>query len=238
MAKKSSNQQNIMNNQKAVLDKIKQEKFAAIRRAFTNIDKKTKRDNTAFFLQDNIYEALPHFSTGILSLDIILNGGFVPGRIIECYGRESSGKTALMLKCIAAAQKQNKICGFIDVEGTFDISWTKTLDVNIDELILSAPNSAEECFEVLTELINSKVVDFIVVDSISALVTEQEFENDIGKQSIGLLARFLSQELKKINSLCSQTNTTVAFINQIRDNIGMFVGPSTTTSGGKILTYV
>lgn len=237
MPKKSSTQQNILNDQEAVLDRIKNEKIAAIRRAFSNIDKKTKRSNTAFFLSDNIYEALPHFSTGILSLDVILNGGLVPGRIIECYGKESSGKTALMLKCIAAAQQQGKICCFSDVEGTFDQNWAQALGIRVDDLILTAPNSAEECFEVLTELINSRAVDFIVVDSISALVTEQEFENDIGKQSIGLLARFLSQELKKINSLCSQTNTTVAFINQIRDTIGNFVGPSTTTTGGRALKF-
>ena len=217
------------------LAKIKQNKLAAIRRAVKTIDQKTKRANTAFFLQDNPFDAIPKFSTDIIQLDMILNGGIPAGRIIECFGNPSGGKTLLMLKCIAAAQRQNKIAAFIDVEGTFDVDWCRKIGVNVDELVLCMPETAEQCFEVLTELINTEAVDFIVVDSISALVTEQEFDNDIGKQSIGILARFLSQELKKINSLCAKNKVTVAFINQIRDNIGMFVSSPVTTSGGKNL---
>ena len=236
MAKKSSNQQQSqdVNN---TIDQIKKEKIAAIRRAFASIDKKTKRNNTVFFGKDNIYENLPRISTGMLGLDVILGGGLVPSRLIELSGQPSGGKSFLALKMIAAAQKQGKTAAYLDIEGTYSLEWSNKLGVNTDELILAMPETAEECFEILTELIQTNAVDLIVVDSIAAMVTEQEFENDIGKQSIALLARFLSQELKKINSLCARYNTTCIMINQVRDNVGMLYGPATVTPGGKALKF-
>ena len=220
------------------LDKIKKEKFAALRRVLASIDKKTGKKNSAYILHDKPFEKVEGFSTGILGLDIILGGRMPLGRLIECLGQPSGGKSLIAQKIIGSAQKQGLTCAFLDIEGTFDEKWAQGLGVNTDELILSPCETAEQAFVVLSELIQSGLVNVIVLDSIAALVTEQEFDNDPGKQTIALLARFLSQELKKINVLCTKYNCTVIMINQIRDNVGvLYAGMSTISPGGKALKF-
>ena len=223
---------------KEQLDKIKREKLATIRRAFKLIDKANGKANSAYLLQDKSFEQPPSFSTGSLMLDIATGiGGIGLGRVIESYGKPSSGKTMLMLKSIANAQKAGYICAFIDQEQTFDPTWAQKLGVQLDELILSQPDSMEEAFRVIDGLIDSEVVSFIVLDSVAALVPEAELEDDISKQNIALIARGMSKFLRRITPKCARNNCTVAFINQTRDNVGIMYGNPVTTGGGQALKF-
>lgn len=177
-------------------------------------------------------------STGSLGLDIALGiGGLPKGRIIEIYGPESSGKTTLTLHVAAEAQKAGGTCAFIDAEHALDPSYAKKLGVNIDELIISQPDTGEQALEIADTLVRSGSIDVLVVDSVAALVPKAELEGDMGDSHMGLQARLMSQALRKLAGSISKTNCMVIFINQIRQKIGVMFGNPETTTGGNALKF-
>ncbi len=174
--------------------------------------------------------------TGSLSLDIALGGQGVPrGRIIEVFGPESSGKTTLALHVIAQAQKVGGIAAFIDAEHAFDPTWGKKVGVQLETLLVSQPNTGEEAMQITEMLIKSNAVDVIVIDSVAALVPRQELEGEIGDSHIGLQARLMSQAMRKLTGAIAKSKTSVIFINQIREKIGVMFGSPETTPGGRAL---
>lgn len=176
--------------------------------------------------------------TGSISLDIALGGQGIPrGRIIEIFGPESSGKTTLALHCIAQAQKRDGIAAFIDAEHAFDPTWGKKIGVQLDTLLVSQPNNGEEAMQITEMLIKSNAVDVIVVDSVAALVPKQELDGDIGDTHMGLQARLMSQSMRKLTGAIAKSKTSVVFINQIRDKIGVMFGSPETTPGGRALKF-
>ena len=180
-------------------------------------------------------EAIP---TGALSLDIALGIGGVPrGRIIEIYGPESSGKTTLALHIIAEAQKENGEVAFIDAEHALDPVYARKLGVNIDNLIVSQPDTGEQALEITEALIRSGALDVIVVDSVAALVPKAEIDGDMGDSHIGLQARLMSQALRKLAGAVNKSKTVIIFINQLREKVGIMFGNPETTTGGRALKY-
>jgi len=177
-------------------------------------------------------------STGSLGLDIALGIGGVPrGRVIEIYGPESSGKTTLALHIIAEAQKNKGIAAFIDAEHALDPNYAKNIGVNIDELVISQPDTGEQALEIAESLVRSNAVDVIVIDSVAALVPKAEIEGDMGDSFMGLQARLMSQALRKLTAIISKSRTTTVFVNQIREKIGIFFGNPETTPGGRALKF-
>lgn len=177
-------------------------------------------------------------STGSLGLDIALGiGGLPKGRVIEIFGPESSGKTTLTLQAIAEAQKKGGTCAFIDAEHALDPVYAKKLGVNIDELILSQPDTGEQALEIADTLVRSGAVDLVVVDSVAALVPKAEIEGEMGDSHMGLQARLMSQALRKLTGSMSKTNCMIIFINQIRMKIGVMFGSPETTTGGNALKF-
>ena len=177
-------------------------------------------------------------STGSLSLDLALGiGGLPKGRIVEIYGPESSGKTTLALQVIAEAQKAGGICGFVDAEHALDPVYAKKLGVNTEELLISQPDTGEQALEITDTLIKSGSMSVLVIDSVAALTPRAEIEGDMGDHHVGLQARLMSQALRKLTSSINKTQTTVIFINQIREKIGVMWGSPETTSGGRALKF-
>ena len=177
-------------------------------------------------------------STGSLGLDIALGvGGLPKGRIIEIYGPEASGKTTLTLHCIAELQKSGGTCAFVDAEHALDPTYAKKLGVNIDELLLSQPDSGEQALEITDTLVRSGAIDMVIVDSVAALVPKAELEGEMGDATMGAQARLMSQALRKLTATVSRTNCTVIFINQIRQKIGVMFGNPETTTGGNALKF-
>jgi recombination protein RecA len=177
-------------------------------------------------------------SSGSLGIDIALGiGGYPKGRIIEIYGNESSGKTTLALHAIAEAQKKGGVCVFIDAEHALDPSYAKKLGVNIDELVVSQPDSGEQALEIADTLVRSGGVDVLVIDSVAALTPRAELEGEMGDSHMGLQARLMSQALRKLTSSVSKFNTLIIFINQIRMKIGIAYGNPETTTGGNALKF-
>ncbi len=177
-------------------------------------------------------------STGSLSLDIALGIGGVPrGRVIEIFGPEASGKTTLTLHIIAEAQKSNGIAAFIDAEHALDPNYAKSIGVNIDELIISQPDTGEQALEIAESLVRSNAVDVVVIDSVAALVPKAEIEGNMGDSYMGLQARLMSQALRKLTAIISKSKTTTVFVNQIREKIGVFFGNPETTPGGRALKF-
>ncbi len=180
-------------------------------------------------------EALP---TGILTLDYAIGiGGLPRGRIIEIFGPESSGKTTLALSCIAETQKRGGICAFIDAEHAFDPHYAKKLGINLDDLLVSQPDTGEQALEIAETLVRSNAVDLIVIDSVAALVPKAELEGEMGDSFVGLQARLMSQALRKLTGAISKSKTCVIFINQIREKIGVMFGSPETTPGGRALKF-
>ncbi|MEF3404163.1 MAG: recombinase RecA [Agromyces sp.] len=176
--------------------------------------------------------------TGSIALDIALGiGGLPRGRIIEIYGPESSGKTTLTLHAIANAQRNGGIAAFIDAEHALDPEYAKKLGVDIDALLVSQPDTGEQALEIADMLVRSGSIDLIVIDSVAALVPRAEIEGEMGDSHVGLQARLMSQALRKLTGGLSQTNTTMIFINQLREKIGVFFGSPETTAGGKALKF-
>ena len=177
-------------------------------------------------------------STGCLSLDVALGVGGVPkGRIIEIYGPEWSGKTTLALHIVAEAQKKKGFVAYIDAEHAVDPEYSKKLGVDIEELLISQPDTGEQALEICETLVRSGAVDVIVIDSVAALVPRAELEGDMGDTHVGLQARLMSQALRKLTGTVSRSNTTVIFINQIREKIGVMFGNPETTPGGRALKF-
>ncbi len=177
-------------------------------------------------------------STGCLSLDIALGVNGVPrGRVVELYGPESSGKTTLAQHIIAEAQKAGGIVAFVDAEHALDPAYAKKIGVNVDDMILSQPDAAEQALEIVETLVRSNAIDVVVVDSVAALVPQAEIDGEMGDQQIGLQARLMSKALRKLTSVISKSKTVVIFINQIRMKIGVYFGNPETTPGGKALKF-
>ncbi|WP_397428397.1 recombinase RecA, partial [Proteiniclasticum sp.] len=181
---------------------------------------------------------LDSIPTGCLGLDIALGIGGIPkGRIIEIYGPESSGKTTVALHCIAEAQKLGGIAAFIDAEHALDPQYARRLGVDIDNLLVSQPDTGEQAMEIAEALVRSNAVDLVIVDSVAALVPRAEIEGDMGDSHMGLQARLMSQALRKLAGTVSKTNCSILFINQLREKIGVMFGNPETTPGGRALKF-
>ena len=189
-------------------------------------------------LGDNKHMEVEVTPSGSLSLDIALGvNGYPKGRIIEIYGPESSGKTTLALHIIAEAQKMNGEAAFIDAEHALDPVYAKHLGVDIDNLIVSQPDTGEQALEIAEALIRSGAIDIVVVDSVAALVPKAEIDGDMGDAHVGLQARLMSQALRKLAGTINKTNATIIFINQLREKVGVMFGNPETTTGGRALKY-
>ena len=187
---------------------------------------------------DHERQAIPAISTGSLGLDIALGiGGLPKGRIVEIYGPESSGKTTLTLSVIAEAQKSGATCAFVDAEHALDPEYAGKLGVNVDDLLVSQPDTGEQALEITDMLVRSNAVDVIIVDSVAALVPKAEIEGEMGDMHVGLQARLMSQALRKITGNIKNANCLVIFINQIRMKIGVMFGSPETTTGGNALKF-
>jgi len=189
-------------------------------------------------LGDAPHENIPAISTGSLGLDIALGVGGLPrGRICEIYGPESSGKTTLTLQVIAECQKAGGTCAFIDAEHALDPLYAQALGVNIDDLLVSQPDTGEQALEIFDMIVRSGAVDVVVIDSVAALTPKAEIEGEMGDSHMGLQARLMSQALRKLTGTVSKSNTSVVFINQIREKIGVMFGNPETTTGGRALKF-
>lgn len=176
--------------------------------------------------------------TGSIALDIALGVGGIPrGRVTEIFGPEASGKTTLTLSIIAEIQKKKGVAAFIDAEHAFDATYAKKIGVNLDELLISQPDTGEQALEITETLVRSNAVDLVVVDSVAALTPQAEIEGEMGQAQMGLQARLMSQALRKLTSCINKTKTSVIFINQIREKIGVFFGNPETTPGGRALKF-
>ncbi len=189
-------------------------------------------------LGSNFKADIPAIPTGSVTLDIALGVGGIPrGRVIEIFGPESSGKTTLTLSVIAQAQKRKGSAAFIDAEHAFDSAYAKKLGVNLDDLLISQPDTGEQALEITEMLVRSNAVDVIVVDSVAALVPKAEIEGDMGQSHMGLQARLMSQALRKLTGVISKSNCSLIFINQLREKIGVMFGNPETTPGGRALKF-
>lgn len=213
-------------------------KAKALELAITQIDRQFGKGSIMRLGEDYIPTIENSISTGCLSLDIALGVGGVPkGRIVEIFGPESSGKTTLGLHIIAEAQKAGGFAAFIDAEHAVDPEYSKNLGVNTEELLISQPDTGEQALEICETLVRSSALDVIVIDSVAALVPRAELEGDMGDAHMGLQARLMSQALRKLTGTVSRSNTTVVFINQIREKIGVMFGNPETTPGGRALKF-
>ena len=189
-------------------------------------------------LGDQEVKEMPVISTGAVSLDMALGVGGLPrGRIVECYGQESSGKTTLALHVVANAQKAGGVAAFIDAEHALDPNYAKKIGVNLDDLIVSQPNSGEEALTICEQLVKSGALDVVVVDSVAALTPQAEIDGNMGDSHMGLQARLMSQAMRKLTSTIAATKTLLIFTNQVREKIGVMFGNPETTPGGKALKF-
>ena len=189
-------------------------------------------------LGDREAQDIPVISTGAVSLDMALGVGGLPrGRIVECYGQESSGKTTLALHVVANAQKAGGVAAFIDAEHALDPTYAKKIGVDLDNLIVSQPNSGEEALTICEQLVKSGALDVVVVDSVAALTPQAEIDGNMGDSHMGLQARLMSQAMRKLTGVIAQTKTLLIFTNQVREKIGVMFGNPETTPGGKALKF-
>jgi len=213
------------------------EKEKALDLALNQIEKQFGKGSIMRLGEDAIME-LDFIPTGSLDLDIALGIGGIPrGRIIEIFGPESSGKTTVALHVIAEAQKKGGIAAFIDAEHALDPSYAERLGVDIENLVISQPDTGEQALEITEALVRSGAIDIVVVDSVAALVPKAEIEGEMGDSHIGLQARLMSQALRKLAGAISKSNTTCIFINQLREKVGVMFGNPETTSGGRALKF-
>ena len=216
------------------MDKDRAKKLDTV---FSQIEKQFGEGSLMKLGADQI-KKIPAISTGALSIDLALGIGGVPkGRVIEIYGPESSGKTTLSLHIAAEAQKAGGVAAFIDAEHALDPIYASALGVDVDELLVSQPDTGEQALEIANMLIDSEGVDVVVIDSVAALVPQAEIDGEMGQSHVGLQARLMSQALRKLTSSINKTQTTVIFINQIREKIGVMWGSPETTSGGRALKF-
>ena len=216
---------------------IEQEKLNALNKALGKIEKEFGK-GSVMKLGEATSMAIDVISTGSIGLDIAVGiGGLPKGRIIEVYGPESSGKTTVALHTVAEAQKQGGIAAFIDAEHALDPVYAKALGVDIDNLIISQPDTGEQALEIAEALIRSGAIDIIVVDSVAALVPRAEIEGDMGDSHVGLQARLMSQALRKLTGSIKKSNCVAIFINQLREKVGIMFGNPETTTGGRALKF-
>ena len=218
--------------------KVDSKKTKSLELAITQIDRQFGKGSIMKLGDDHQPSFENSISTGCLSLDVALGVGGVPkGRIIELFGPESSGKTTLALHIVAEAQKSGGYAAYIDAEHAVDPEYSKVLGVNIKELLISQPDTGEQALEICETLVRSGAMSIIVIDSVAALVPRAELEGDMGDSHMGLQARLMSQALRKLTGTVSRSNTTVLFINQIREKIGVMFGNPETTPGGRALKF-
>ena len=216
----------------------KKENLNKLKSVISNIEKSYGKGSIMMLGKKDIDTNIDVYSTGSLGLDIALGiGGLPKGRVVEVYGPESSGKTTLTLHIIAEAQKMGGTCAFIDAEHALDPGYAKKLGVNIDELLISQPDTGEQASEISDTLVKSEGIDLLVIDSVAALVPRAELEGEMGDSLPGLQARLMSQALRKLTSSISKTNTMVVFINQLRMKIGVMFGSPEVTTGGNALKF-
>ena len=220
-----------------VKNKEEEKKIQALDDAIKQIEKQFGK-GAVMKLGDRAAVDIDVIPSGSLTLDIALGiGGYPKGRIIEVYGPESSGKTTLTLHAIAEVQKQGGRAAFIDAEHAIDPIYAQNLGVNIDELILSQPDSGEQGLEIAETLVRSGAIDLVVVDSVAALVPQVELDGEMGEQQMGLQARLMSKALRKLSGVMNKTTCTIIFINQLREKIGVMFGNPETTTGGRALKF-
>lgn len=212
-------------------------KLKALKLAMNNLVKSTKDENIVQILGEKPLDTKERIPTSYLTLDVATGGGIPRGRIVELFGAESSGKSLISQRMISAAQSHGALCAYVDMEQTFDASFARKLEVDTDSLVVSQPNSLQQAFQVIDALIDAGV-DLIILDSVAALVPEEEMEAEVGKQTVGLVARYMSQFLRRINVKIAKTESVLVCINQVRDKIGMMgYGDPTTTGGGRALKF-
>ena len=216
---------------------IEKEKLKALEQALQQIDRQFGK-GACVRLGDKPQEAIQAISTGSINLDAALGIGGVPrGRVIEIYGPESSGKTTLTLHIVAEAQRRGGLAAFIDAEHALDAEYARKLGVDVDNLMVSQPDSGEQALEIAEALVRSAAVDVVVIDSVAALVPKAELEGEMGDAMVGLQARLMSQALRKLTAVVSKSGTCLIFINQIREKIGVMFGNPETTTGGRALKF-
>lgn len=216
---------------------ISKEKLKALQLTKDKIEKDFGR-GAIMKLGDQPIDEVPSIESGSISLDLALGiGGYPRGRVVEIYGPESSGKTTLAIHAIAEAQKSGGIAAFIDAEHAFDRFYAEQLGVDIENLLISQPDNGEQALEITDHLIRSGAIDIVVIDSVAALTPRAEIEGEMGDSSVGLQARLMSKALRKLTANISKTNTTLIFINQLREKIGVMFGNPETTTGGNALKF-
>ena len=214
------------------------DKQKALDSALSQIERQFGKGSIMKLGGDNAMRDIEATSTGSLGLDIALGiGGLPKGRIIEIYGPESSGKTTLTLHCVAEEQKKGGVCAFVDAEHALDPQYAKKLGVDLDELLISQPDTGEQALEITDTLVRSGAVNMVVVDSVAALTPKSELEGDMGDSNVGVQARLMSQAMRKLTGSISRSNCMVIFINQIRMKIGVMFGSPETTTGGNALKF-
>ena len=218
-----------------VVDPAEREKV--LKSAMAQLEKKFG-EGTVMFMGENRHMDIECISTGSLMLDLALGiGGLPRGRIIEIYGTESSGKTTISLQAVAEAQKAGGMAAFIDVEHALDPVYARKLGVDVDNLLVSQPDTGEQALEIIETLVRSGAIDRIVLDSVAAMTTKAEIDGDMGDAHVGVQARLMSQAMRKLTAVISNTNTVAIFINQIREKIGVMYGNPETTPGGRALKF-
>jgi recombination protein RecA len=219
-------------------DKQNSDKQKALDSALAQIERQFGKGSIMRLGGDNPVAEIESTSTGSLGLDIALGiGGLPKGRIIEIYGPESSGKTTLTLHCVAEEQKKGGVCAFVDAEHALDPLYARKLGINLDELLISQPDTGEQALEITDTVVRSGAVSMVVVDSVAALTPKSELEGDMGDSSVGVQARLMSQAMRKLTGSIARSNCMVIFINQIRMKIGVMFGSPETTTGGNALKF-
>jgi recombination protein RecA len=219
-------------------DRKSADKQKALDSALAQIERQFGKGSIMKLGADNPIADIESTSTGSLGLDIALGiGGLPKGRVVEIYGPESSGKTTLTLHCVAEEQKKGGVCAFVDAEHALDPQYARKLGVDLDELLISQPDTGEQALEIIDTLVRSGAVAMIVVDSVAALTPKSELEGDMGDASVGVHARLMSKAMRKLTSSISRSNCMVIFINQIRHKIGVMFGSPETTTGGNALKF-
>ncbi|HEX7479983.1 MAG TPA: recombinase RecA [Polyangiales bacterium] len=213
------------------------EKLKAVKEAISNLEKQFGK-GAVMALGERRAEQVPAITTGCPSLDRALGcGGYPRGRIVEVYGPEASGKTTLTLHAIAECQRAGGVAAFIDAEHALDVHYAKQVGVDVDQLLVSQPDTGEQALEIAETLVRSGGIDLLVIDSVAALVPKAEIDGEMGDQHMGLQARLMSQALRKLTGITHRTGTTIMFINQLRMKIGVVFGSPETTTGGHALKY-
>lgn len=214
------------------------DKMKALKSVVANAEKQFGKGAIMAMGDEEGAEPVATISTGSVALDLATGiGGYPRGRIVEVYGPESSGKTTLALHAIAEAQREGGVCAFIDAEHAIDINYARNLGVEVDKLLVSQPDTGEQALEIAEMLVRSGAISLVVVDSVAALTPKAELEGEMGDSHMGLQARLMSQALRKLNGIAHRTDTTIVFINQLRQKIGVTFGSPETTTGGNALKF-